>query len=195
MHPPICYLKLWKCESVIGGGLPASRADSDLLVESKSFCMIIKCWLLVLSLLLSLVRGKKRDKTARLSFAFLFNAPLWGMLCIPLDVTDEEGEEGKGLHSVWRRAALWVKQRKRETNKRLLLGPLATTFLALLKVLQLPVYFLLLQPTLCIWPRSPPVACRHRRDLGFFLIIWGFQCHPEVFMVGNWGTGVERAAK
>lgn len=72
------------------------------------------------------------------------------MLCIPLDVTDEEGEEGKGLHSVWRRAVLWVKQRKRETNKRLLLGPLATTFLALLKVLQLPVYFLLLQPTLCI---------------------------------------------
>lgn len=118
--------------------------------------------------------GKKRDKTACLSFAFLFNAPLWGMLCIPFDVTDEEGEEGKGLHSVWRRAALWVKQRKRETNKRLPLCPLATTFLALLKVLQLPVYFLVLQPTLCIWQCSPPVACRHWGDLGLFLIIWVF---------------------
>lgn len=92
--------------------------------------------------------GKKRDKTACLSFA----------ACL----------------SSTHLTALWVKQRKRETNKHLLLSPLATTFLALLKVLQLPVYFLVLQPTLCIWQCSPPVACRHWRDLGLFLIIWVF---------------------
>lgn len=61
MHPPICYLKLWKCESVIGGGLPAPRADSDLLVESKSFCMIIKCWLPVLKPPVVTCEGEKKE--------------------------------------------------------------------------------------------------------------------------------------
>lgn len=39
--PSICYLKLWKCKSVIGGGPAAEGADLDRLVKSKCFLMIL----------------------------------------------------------------------------------------------------------------------------------------------------------
>lgn len=75
MQPPICYSKLWKCKSVIGGELAAERANSDGLVESKSFCTTMKSWLLLLSPPVFSAE-ENRDKTARLSFAFLVNASL-----------------------------------------------------------------------------------------------------------------------
>lgn len=88
MQPPICYSKLWKCKSVIGGELAAEPADSDRVVESQSFCGAMKSWLLVLWPPVS--SGEENgDKTARLSFAFLVNTPLRGILCIPFDVTEE----------------------------------------------------------------------------------------------------------